>query len=74
MPVDDFPDDNAPSDINACWLDLTAAHSHVVAAADGLTGPRHARAEQLARQIADALAFTRRLAIVAEGDLRADLH
>jgi hypothetical protein len=36
MPVDDFPDDNAPSDINACWLDLTAAHSHVVAAADTL--------------------------------------
>jgi hypothetical protein len=54
-------------------LDLTTAHEHALAAATGLSGARHQRAIELAGLIADALAFTRRLSTVIEGDLRADV-
>jgi hypothetical protein len=53
-------------------LDLTAAHAHALDAASGLANARQARATQLTQLIADALTFTRRLAIVVEGDLRAE--
>lgn len=55
-----------------CELDLTAAHKRVLDAASGLTGARRSRADELTELLADALAFTRRLAMVVEGDLRAE--
>jgi hypothetical protein len=62
----------ALANLHACWTDLSAAHRHARDAAGGLTGARHSRAEQLAGLIADGLAFTRRLSMVVEGDLRAE--
>jgi hypothetical protein len=56
----------ALANLKCCQLDLTAAHHHAVDAAGGLTGARLARADQLVEMIADALAFTQRLAIVVE--------
>ena len=61
----------ALANLKCSQLDLTAAHSYAVAAASGLTGARCARADQLVGLLADALAFTRRLSMVVEGDLRA---
>jgi hypothetical protein len=62
----------ALANLTCTSLDLTAAHHHAVAAVTGLSGARHSRAIELCELIADALAFTRRLSIVVEGDLRAD--
>jgi hypothetical protein len=63
----------ALANLTCVSLDLTAAHSHAVAAATGLSGARHSRAIELAELVADAIAFTRRLSVIVEGDLRADV-
>ena len=62
----------ALANLKCCQLDLIPAHSHAVAAADGLDGTRLARADELVQQLANALAWARRLSMVVEGDLRAD--
>jgi hypothetical protein len=62
----------ALANLQGCELDLTAAHKRVLDAASGLTGARRSRADELTELLADALAFTRRLAMVVEGDLRAE--
>jgi hypothetical protein len=63
----------ALANLKICQLDLTATHSHAVAAAGGgLDGTRHARADELVQLLANALVFTRQLSMVVEGDLRAD--
>lgn len=60
--------------LKCVWLDLTAAHSHAGRRSRSRidTNARHARATQLVELIADALAFTRRLAMMVEGHLRAN--
>ena len=58
--------------LRLCERDLTAAHNDAAAAAAALSGARHGRAVELAELIADAIAFVRRLAVVVEGDLRAE--
>ena len=62
----------ALANLQGCAIDLTAAHKRAVDAASGLSGARRGRADELAELLADALAFTRRLAMVVEGDLRAE--
>ena len=62
----------ALANLQGCELDLTAAHKRVLDAASGLTGARRSSADELTELLADALAFTRRLAMVVEGDLRAE--
>jgi len=62
----------ALANLQGCEIDLTAAHKRAVDAASGLSGARRGRADELAELLADALAFTRRLAMVVEGDLRAE--
>jgi hypothetical protein len=59
--------------LDRAWLDLAAAHTNVIDAQQGLTGPRAVRAAQLASQIGDDLAFCRRLAMVVAGDMLADI-
>jgi hypothetical protein len=59
--------------LNACEIDLTAAHQHATDAAAGLSDARHSRAVELAELIADAIAFCRRLSICVQGDQRAEL-
>lgn len=58
--------------LKLCSKDLTAAHKDAVDATAGLSGARQARAVELRELIADCIAFTRRLAMVTEGDLRAE--
>jgi hypothetical protein len=62
----------ALANLQGCELDLTAAHKRAVDAAGGLAGARQARADELVELLADALAFTRRLSVIVEGDLRAE--
>jgi hypothetical protein len=59
--------------LKLCLRELTVAHQDALdAAAAGLSDARHARAVELVELIADAIAFTRRLTMVVEGDLRAE--
>jgi hypothetical protein len=60
----------ALASLHSCWTDLSAAHKHALDAASGLSGARHSRAVELAGQVADGLAFCRRLAVIIESDLR----
>lgn len=60
------------SSLNACLIDLTAAHQHATDAAAGLTDARHTRAVELCELVADAMAFCRRLSVCVEGDQRAE--
>ena len=62
----------ALANLQGCEIDLTAAHKRAVDAASGLSGARRGRADELAELLADALAFTQQLAMVIEGDLRAE--
>jgi hypothetical protein len=58
--------------LKLCTRDLTAAHQDALDAAAELSGARHSRAVELAELVADAIAFTRRLSMCVEGDLRAE--
>ena len=62
----------ALANLQGCEIDLTAAHKRAVDAASGLSGARRGSADELAELLTDALAFTRRLAVAVEGDLRAE--
>ena len=55
-----------------CRSDLAAARVDATVAAARLYGVRAARADQLAENLADAIAFCERLMFVTEGDLRAE--
>jgi hypothetical protein len=52
-------------------VELGAAYDHVDAILPDLVGARSKRAYDLIELIGDAIAFARRLALVIEGDIRA---
>jgi hypothetical protein len=56
--------------LHDCWADLAAANAHANQAADNLTNARRTRAGELASQIADCLAFAKRLEFAITCDLR----
>ena len=58
--------------LHRCQTNLVAARADAVHAAADLRGARAARAFELTELIADAIAFSSRLAFVVCGDFRAD--